>query len=197
MFGIPALKTCPLLRKDLFHLFLPASNLFSTSAGSSSYDAFYTCSTAKDEQAPQQQQQGPPMLSASAIRPHALRMAGILSCAQPQALAGSLQQSSFAASQAIRGLGTLSLPKRLSLAGTTARTLAPARARTFYTQGEVFGTVFQFTTNTMFWAGIIGAAAFRRNLIVLMLSSEVVMLACNMNFLFASAYLNDITGVIM
>lgn len=49
----------------------------------------------------------------------------------------------------------------------------------------------------MFWAGLVGAVAFRRNLIILLLSAETVMLACNMNFLFASAYLNDITGAIM
>ncbi|GIL44161.1 hypothetical protein Vafri_1689 [Volvox africanus] len=72
---------------------------------------------------------------------------------------------------------------------------APVRA--FYTEGEVFGTTFMYTTNMMFWAGIVGAVAFRRNLIILLLSAETVMLACNMNFLFTAAYLNDITGVIM
>ncbi len=33
----------------------------------------------------------------------------------------------------------------------------------------------------------------RRNLIVMLLATEIVMLACNLNFLFASAYLNDMT----
>lgn len=67
----------------------------------------------------------------------------------------------------------------------------------FYTEGEIFGTTFMYTTNMMFWAGIVGAVAFRRNLIILLLSAETVMLACNMNFLFTAAYLNDITGAIM
>lgn len=49
----------------------------------------------------------------------------------------------------------------------------------------------------MFWSGLIGAVVFRRNLIVMLLCTEIVMLAANMNFLFASAYLNDMTGVIM
>lgn len=49
----------------------------------------------------------------------------------------------------------------------------------------------------MFWTGLIGAVIFRRNLIVMLLATEIVMLACNLNFLFASAYLNDMTvGVV-
>ncbi|PNH10586.1 NADH-ubiquinone oxidoreductase chain 4L [Tetrabaena socialis] len=74
---------------------------------------------------------------------------------------------------------------------------AVSPARSYYTEGEIFGTTFMYTTNMMFWAGIIGAVAFRRNLIILLLSAETVMLACNMNFLFTAAYLNDITGAIM
>jgi NADH:ubiquinone oxidoreductase subunit K len=49
------------------------------------------------------------------------------------------------------------------------------------------------STDVMFWSGLIGAVIFRRNLIVMLLATEIVMLACNLNFLFAAAYLNDMT----
>lgn len=69
--------------------------------------------------------------------------------------------------------------------------------RNFITEGELVGSAYLLTTDIMFWSGMIGAVIFRRNLIVMLLCTEIVMLACNMNFLFASAYLNDMTGVIM
>ncbi|GFH12674.1 uncharacterized protein HaLaN_08402 [Haematococcus lacustris] len=53
------------------------------------------------------------------------------------------------------------------------------------------------SSNIMFWSGLVGAAVFRRNIIVMLLCTELVMLACNLNFLYAAAYLNDMTGVIM
>lgn len=48
-----------------------------------------------------------------------------------------------------------------------------------------------YAMQVMFWSGLIGAVIFRRNLIVMLLTAEIVMLACNLNFLFAAAYLND------
>lgn len=66
-----------------------------------------------------------------------------------------------------------------------------------YTDGQLLGNTFMLTTDVMFWSGLIGAVIFRRNLIVMLLTTEIVMLACNLNFLFAAAYLNDMTGVIM
>jgi NADH:ubiquinone oxidoreductase subunit K len=51
----------------------------------------------------------------------------------------------------------------------------------------------QLATDLMFWSGLLGAVVFRRNLIVMLLATEIVMLACNLNFLFAAAYLNDMT----
>ncbi len=114
----------------------------------------------------------------------------------------SLPSASFAASP------LLGMRSRRGPAGLTRRPALPllpgmggptstSPARSYYTEGEIFGTTFMYTTNMMFWAGIVGAVAFRRNLIILLLSAETVMLACNMNFLFAAAYLNDITGAIM
>ena len=67
------------------------------------------------------------------------------------------------------------------------------QARTYLSEGELIGAAYLLTTDIMFWSGLIGAVVFRRNLIVMLLCTEIVMLACNMNFLFASAYLNDMT----
>ncbi len=108
---------------------------------------------------------------------------------------------SFAASPLLPG------QRRMGLAGHQQRASALAQLaaqpngaqalRSYYTEGEIFGSTFMYTTNMMFWAGIVGAVAFRRNLIILLLSAETVMLACNMNFLFAAAYLNDVTGELL
>lgn len=77
---------------------------------------------------------------------------------------------------------------------------APAmdvQTRAYGSDGELLGAAYIMTTDIMFWSGLIGAVVFRRNIIVMLLCTEILMLACNMNFLFASAYLNDMTGVIM
>lgn len=176
-------------------------------AGQGSWQAAHLSSfTARDEQE-QQQPALPavsvPVVSRASVRPNAVRLASLLSCSTGSS---SGIATPFAAQPLARSISTLAhgkrgLPLLPGMGPTSNQMLVPkpssAPTRSFYTEGEVFGTVYQFTTNFMFWSGIIGAAAFRRNLIVLMLSSEIVMLACNMNFLFASAYLNDITGVIM
>jgi NADH:ubiquinone oxidoreductase subunit K len=67
------------------------------------------------------------------------------------------------------------------------------QTRSYGSEGEILGAAYLLTTDIMFWSGLIGAVLFRRNLIVMLLCTEIVMLACNMNFLFASAYLNDMT----
>lgn len=72
-----------------------------------------------------------------------------------------------------------------------------APTRTYLTEGQALGNAFLLATDIMFWSGLIGAVVFRRNLIVMLLATEIVMLACNLNFLFAAAYFNDMTGVIM
>ncbi|KAG2488448.1 hypothetical protein HYH03_012955 [Edaphochlamys debaryana] len=120
---------------------------------------------------------------------------------RPMPLSLGSPSGGFAASPLLsmprRGKGTLAgLRRPLPMLPGMGSSSAPS-VRTYYTEGEVFGTTFMYTTNMMFWAGIVGAVAFRRNLIILLLSAETVMLACNMNFLFTAAYLNDITGAIM
>mmetsp|Transcript_9992 Transcript_9992/g.21344 ORF Transcript_9992/g.21344 Transcript_9992/m.21344 type:complete len:271 (-) Transcript_9992:443-1255(-) len=95
-----------------------------------------------------------------------------------------------------RARGPLSPVKGLGLGQAQSRVPA-MQTRSFGSEGEIVGTAFLLTTDMMFWSGLIGAVVFRRNLIVMLLCTEIVMLACNMNFLFASAYLNDMTGVIM
>jgi len=64
--------------------------------------------------------------------------------------------------------------------------------RPYGTEGQHLGTAFLLATDLMFWSGLIGAVVFRRNLIVMLLTTEIVMLACNLNFLFGAAYMNDI-----
>lgn len=68
-----------------------------------------------------------------------------------------------------------------------------APVRTYLTEGQLWGSAFHLTTDLMFWTGLLGPLFFRRNLIVMLLCTELVMLACNMNFLFASAYFNDMS----
>ena len=114
---------------------------------------------------------------------------------------GGLAAPSFASSRSIHALTSRSTPLGLGL-GLPARPLSlsptPASSvRTYGTEGELIGAAYLLTTDIMFWSGLIGAVVFRRNLIVMLLCTEIVMLAANMNFLFASAYLNDMTGVIM
>lgn len=137
----------------------------------------------------QQQQEQPSTLS---MKPAFASIMPTIGFAASPLLAGSRQLSTMS------GMRKPSLPLKAGMGNGSALDARVANAvRSYYTEGELFGTAYLYTTNIMFWAGIMGAVAFRRNLIVMLLSAEVVMLACNMNFLFASAYLNDITGVIM
>ncbi|KAJ9519948.1 hypothetical protein QJQ45_030265 [Haematococcus lacustris] len=93
-----------------------------------------------------------------------------------------------AAKQQLSATGSqLMSPTPHSLGGT----------RSYYTEGQLMGHAFLVATDIMFWSGLVGAAVFRRNIIVMLLCTELVMLACNLNFLYAAAYLNDMTGVIM
>ena len=109
-------------------------------------------------------------------------MPGNSSSSPSFALAGLLGSRSMPALPAVKGLGLALSPVSMS----------PTRA--YGSDGEVFAQTWLMTTDLMFWSGMVGGVIFRRNLIVLLLCTEVVMLACNMNFLFGAAYLNDMTG---
>lgn len=52
-----------------------------------------------------------------------------------------------------------------------------SNSRGYYTHAELMGETFLMTTDIMFWSGMIGAVVFRRNLIVMLLCTEIVMLA--------------------
>ncbi|GLC44292.1 hypothetical protein PLESTB_000761700 [Pleodorina starrii] len=145
-------------------------------------------SISKDED---EQRTGSPSTPGPAI----VQLANIVNRPTPVAIGGSFAATPVLTMPARRRVGALGSLRRplVPLPGMGS----PAPVRTYYTEGEIFGSTFMYTTNMMFWAGIVGAVAFRRNLIILLLSAETVMLACNMNFLFTAAYLNDITGAIM
>jgi len=66
------------------------------------------------------------------------------------------------------------------------------QTRSYGDAGQYLGNAYLIATDIMFWSGLIGAVVFRRNLIVMLLTTEVVMLACNLNFLFGAAYMNDL-----
>ena len=53
-----------------------------------------------------------------------------------------------------------------------------------------------FVINFIFFFGIIGLFIIRKNLILLLVSIELIFLAINMNFLIFSVYLDDIVGQI-
>ena len=125
--------------------------------------------------------------------PASTARAGAPSCSFGSFASGPVAMRSAALARTMRGKPAMPLLRGMGAPASLPLT----SARTYYTEGEIFGTTFMYTTNMMFWAGIVGAVAFRRNLIILLLSAETVMLACNMNFLFTAAYLNDITGAIM
>lgn len=91
----------------------------------------------------------------------------------------------------VRGLG-LGIGLGRTAPGSSSAPLQQQQTRSL-SEGELIGAAYLMTTDIMFWSGLIGAVVFRRNLIVMLLCTEIVMLACNMNFLFASAYLNDMT----
>ena len=115
---------------------------------------------------------------------------------------GGLAAPSFASSRTISSLASRSTPLGLGLGlptrlSPTLSSSTPSSVRAYGSEGELIGAAYLLTTDIMFWSGLIGAVVFRRNLIVMLLCTEIVMLAANMNVLFASAYLNDMTGVIM
>ncbi|KAG2429576.1 hypothetical protein HXX76_010811 [Chlamydomonas incerta] len=155
------------------------------------------CSFSSSREEEQKQQSSMQPASSSLVQ-----LANIVNRPMPASLSGAagFAASPLMAMPARRGTGVMGArrPALPMLPGMgPATTPSAALARSYYTEGEIFGTTFMYTTNMMFWAGIVGAVAFRRNLIILLLSAETVMLACNMNFLFTAAYLNDITGAIM
>ena len=100
---------------------------------------------------------------------------GLMMNASPAAASGSL----LARARGLPGLGgSGSLPQQL-------------QKRDYGSEGHQLAHAYMLATDIMFWSGLIGGIVFRRNLIVLLLTTEVVMLACNLNFLFGAAYLND------
>ncbi|MEW5302267.1 MAG: hypothetical protein WDW36_005068 [Sanguina aurantia] len=103
------------------------------------------------------------------------------------------------AAQTVRAMSLLSGSRSPQLMTPFSSSVMQQRnpSRGYYTHAELMGETFLMTTDIMFWSGMIGAVVFRRNLIVMLLCTEIVMLACNLNFLFAASYLNDMTGVIM
>lgn len=119
----------------------------------------------------------------------------------PMSTFASAPVLSVLGSRAMSTLGSrpgLFMPKGLGLGLAMRPTLSNnIGAVRNYTDGQLLGNTFLLTTDVMFWSGLIGAVIFRRNLIVMLLTAEIVMLACNLNFLFAAAYLNDMMGVIM
>lgn len=101
---------------------------------------------------------------------------------------------SFAASPLLsttRSMGLLAAHSRPALPSVKGLGSGLGQTRSFGTDGQLVGATYLLTTDLMFWIGLIGAVVFRRNLIVMLLATEIVMLACNMNFLFGAAYLND------
>ncbi|KAG1677153.1 hypothetical protein FOA52_000959 [Chlamydomonas sp. UWO 241] len=140
-----------------------------------------------------------------------------LGCATPRGLGAGLGAPSLLLPSAARGLcslagrpaaslassGVVASPmQRLGLGLGPSTLWCPTQPgvgarRAYLSDGELLGAAYLTSTDIMFWSGLIGAVVFRRNLIVMLLCTEIVMLACNMNFLFAAAYLNDMTGVIM
>ena len=112
-----------------------------------------------------------------------------------------LPQLSFASSRSFHALSRPSLPAAKGLGlGLSMPSIKrkdnvgiQAQQSRSLTDGELIGAAYLLTTDIMFWSGLIGAVVFRRNIIVMLLCTEIVMLACNMNFLFGSAYFNDMT----
>lgn len=154
----------------------------------------FHASTSGDDASRHQQQCAQPRSSLPAL---------LASVKQGQGLgmySRSLQQpascSSFAASHAISTLAGrragLGLGLGLGSSGSIASKSSMPAQRAYGTDGQHLGQAFLLATDIMFWSGLIGAVVFRRNLIVMLLATEVVMLACNLNFLFGAAYLNDI-----
>ncbi|GAX76361.1 hypothetical protein CEUSTIGMA_g3807.t1 [Chlamydomonas eustigma] len=124
---------------------------------------------------------------------------GLTSLVQPTAESTSFTPNSLAYRPSLFN----HVPVKGFRLGLQQRQLAPrglnaVQNRSYHiSEGELLGSAYLMTTEIMFWSGLIGAVVFRRNIIVMLLCTEIVMLACNMNFLFAAAYLNDMTGVIM
>ncbi|MGA9658179.1 MAG: NADH-quinone oxidoreductase subunit NuoK [Asticcacaulis sp.] len=49
----------------------------------------------------------------------------------------------------------------------------------------------------LFTLGVVGIFLNRRNVIIILMSLELILLACNINFVAFSAYLHDVSGQIM
>lgn len=53
---------------------------------------------------------------------------------------------------------------------------------------------FIFITSTLFLIGILGLVLNRKNIIIIIMSIELMLLAVNLNFIIFSIYLDDILG---
>lgn len=56
--------------------------------------------------------------------------------------------------------------------------------------------ILRFFTGVLFLIGATGFYSGRQNLIVVLMSAEILLLAINLNFIFTSAYLDEILGII-
>nr|7AR9_K Chain K, ND4L [Polytomella sp. Pringsheim 198.80]7ARD_K Chain K, ND4L [Polytomella sp. Pringsheim 198.80] len=72
----------------------------------------------------------------------------------------------------------------------------PFAVRGYHNDAEFLGAVYNFSIRSVFITGILGAVYWRRNLITMLLCSEIAFIACSVNFLYASAYLNDMAGML-
>lgn len=164
-------------------------------------------SSTESEQQQQQRMRSSGLLASGVLGSSGLPHAAAMMGAAPRAGMSSL--SAAAAASASRGqllkqqglglglpahnrrasplslLPSLSSPSLLSSPSST-------QLRSYGDTGQHMGNAFLIATDIMFWSGLIGAVVFRRNLIVMLLTTEIVMLACNLNFLFGAAYMNDI-----
>ena len=53
---------------------------------------------------------------------------------------------------------------------------------------------YLFVSNTIFFIGLLGVIVNRQNIIIVLMSIELILLGCNLNFIIFSHYLDDIIG---
>ncbi|KAF5831900.1 NADH-ubiquinone/plastoquinone oxidoreductase chain 4L-domain-containing protein [Dunaliella salina] len=111
----------------------------------------------------------------------------------------SIAAAACARNGRVLGLGSSILPQQRKQRCSAPMAMMPQQQqlRAYGDVGQHLGNAYLLVTDIMFWSGLIGAVVFRRNLIVMLLTTEIVMLACNLNFLFGAAYMNDLVGILM
>ena len=58
----------------------------------------------------------------------------------------------------------------------------------------LYTTIFLITSITLFTIGILGIAFNRKNILIILMSIELMLLASNINFIVFSVFLDDIIG---